>query len=179
MSGVQRDYYKVLQIDPEADAEVIEAAFQVLSARFHPESDLTGVHEVRLAEISRAHTVLSNPGRRRAYDIERMDRFSPMGPGNDVAIPLGEGEPAEVVAAPRGLGARIQSGPLTETGAPAGSSVLDFGRYAGMTLRDIANEDADYLRWLTRHSSGIRFRGEIHRLLREDPQESYLPPASR
>ena len=41
-------------------------------------------------------------------------------------------------------------------------------RYAGMTLREIAGEDVDYLRWLTRHSSGIRFRGEIQRMLRED-----------
>jgi hypothetical protein len=37
-----------------------------------------------------------------------------------------------------------------------------------MTLREIAAEDVDYLRWLTRHSSGIRFRGEIQRMLRDD-----------
>jgi uncharacterized protein (DUF3820 family) len=49
---------------------------------------------------------------------------------------------------------------------PIGSTVLDFGRFAGRTLRDIAAEDTEYLRWLARHSSGIRFRGEIERLLR-------------
>jgi hypothetical protein len=42
---------------------------------------------------------------------------------------------------------------------------LDFGRYEGWTLRELARHDADYLRWLSRHSSGIRFRGPILRLL--------------
>jgi uncharacterized protein (DUF3820 family) len=49
---------------------------------------------------------------------------------------------------------------------PVGSTVINFGRFAGRTLRDIANEDTEYLRWLMRHSSGIRFRVEIVTLLR-------------
>ena len=180
MRTAERDYYKVLQIDPEADPEVVDAAFKVLAARFHPESDLTGVHEIRLAEVTRAHAVLSDRGRRRTYDIERMDRFGPIGDGTEVAVPVEAAEPAAVPVA-RGLGARIQSGPHTNGNgaAPVGSTVLDFGRYAGWTLRDIAMEDADYLRWLTRHSSGIRFRGEIFRLLKDDVDAPYAPPASR
>lgn len=174
MRSAERDYYKLLQIDPEADPEVIDAAFSVLAARFHPESDLTGVHEIRLAEVTRAHAVLSDAGRRRTYDIERMDRFGPVGPGTDVAVPVEAAEPSGVPA--RGLGARLNGGQLVNGRQPAngghhppaGATVLDFGRYAGWSLRDIAGEDVDYLRWLTRHSSGIRFRGEIQRLLRHD-----------
>lgn len=166
----ERDYYKVLQIDPEADPAVVEAAYQVLAARYHPESDLTGVHEIRLAELNRAHAVLADPGRRRAYDIEREDRFGPIVPSDDAAIAIGISEPAELPVR-RGLEARIAAGPsINGGGPPPGSTVLDFGRYAGWSLRDIASEDREYLRWLTRHSSGIRFRGEIHRLLREDLQ---------
>jgi curved DNA-binding protein CbpA len=85
VTSVQRDYYKVLQIDPEADPEVVDAAYKVHAARFHPERDLTGVHEVRLAELNRVHAVLSDPGRRRTYDIEREDRFGPIPPREDVA----------------------------------------------------------------------------------------------
>lgn len=163
MRTAERDYYKVLQVDPEADGDVVDAAYRVLAARFHPESDLTGVHEIRLAELTRAHAVLSDPGRRRTYDIERSMRFGM--PDFEEAVPVPVEAPELVEShAGRGLGARF-----TANGdAPPGSSLLDFGRYAGMTIREIAGQDVDYLRWLTRHSSGIRFRGEIQRLLRED-----------
>ena len=68
----------------------------------------------------------------------------------------------------RGLSARLSasSSASGSNGAPAGATVLNFGRFAGRSLRDIAGEDSEYLRWLARHSSGIRFRGEIERLLR-------------
>jgi hypothetical protein len=36
-----------------------------------------------------------------------------------------------------------------------------------MTLREIAAQDTEYLRWLSRHSSGLRFRHEIDRILRD------------
>ena len=45
-------------------------------------------------------------------------------------------------------------------------SVLGFGRYSGWSLRDLARQDPDYLLWLSRHSSGIRYRTEIYGILR-------------
>jgi hypothetical protein len=42
---------------------------------------------------------------------------------------------------------------------------LEFGRYAGWTLRDLARRDPDYLRWLSRHASGLRYRTEIYAIL--------------
>jgi hypothetical protein len=42
---------------------------------------------------------------------------------------------------------------------------LDFGHYAGRTISDLADEDPDYLRWLARHPSGVRYRAEIARVL--------------
>ena len=47
----------------------------------------------------------------------------------------------------------------------AGRMVLDFGRYRGWALEEIARQDADYLEWLKRHSSGPRYRREIERVL--------------
>ena len=43
--------------------------------------------------------------------------------------------------------------------------VPDFGRYAGCSLAKLATHDPVYLRWLSRHSSGIRYRLEIAELL--------------
>jgi hypothetical protein len=66
---------------------------------------------------------------------------------------------------------RLAAGALTErvqaglNGEGIAGMRLDFGRYAGWTLGDIAREDADYLRWLSRHSAGIRYRSAILRLL--------------
>ncbi|HEX6655535.1 MAG TPA: DnaJ domain-containing protein [Candidatus Limnocylindria bacterium] len=169
MKTLQRDYYKILQVDPEAEQDIIEAAYQALSARFHPENDLTGVHQVRMKDLNRAYEVLSSPGRRRAYDIERSAPYEPMGPGELIGVPSPEPlpEPASV-GERRGLAARVAAGPHRNgvAGGPAGATVLDFGRYAGMTLLDIAKRDTEYLRWLSRHSSGIRFRNEIERVLR-------------
>jgi hypothetical protein len=42
---------------------------------------------------------------------------------------------------------------------------LDFGHHAGRTVEELAEIDPDYLRWLERHASGVRYRGEIRRVL--------------
>ena len=56
--------------------------------------------------------------------------------------------------------------PLTSSFDP---SVLDFGHYAGYTIKHIAKIDPLFLNWLERHPSGARYRGEIHRVLRSVP----------
>jgi hypothetical protein len=43
--------------------------------------------------------------------------------------------------------------------------VIDFGRYAGMTLGQLARIDPVYLEWLRRHSSGARYRHQIDAVL--------------
>ena len=42
---------------------------------------------------------------------------------------------------------------------------LDFGHHAGRTIAELASEDPDYLRWLARHPSGMRYRSEIARVM--------------
>lgn len=50
---------------------------------------------------------------------------------------------------------------------------LDFGHHAGRTIVELASEDPDYLRWLARHPSGMRYRAEIARVM-----ASAVPSAS-
>ncbi len=54
-------------------------------------------------------------------------------------------------------------------GAPQRASfdprVVDFGRYAGHSIAELAETDPDYLHWLARHPSGNRYRAEISRAL--------------
>jgi hypothetical protein len=42
---------------------------------------------------------------------------------------------------------------------------LDFGHYAGRSVEELADTDPDYLRWLEKHQSGVRYRAEIRRVL--------------
>jgi hypothetical protein len=44
---------------------------------------------------------------------------------------------------------------------------LDFGRYAGWTIRAVAMQDPEYLEWLMRSQAGRMYRAEIVSRLRE------------
>ena len=66
------DLYKILQVDPEAGPEVIEAAYLLLEEIYHPDRNpAADVRERRMA-ITRAYRVLSDPQRRGAYDRQRV-----------------------------------------------------------------------------------------------------------
>jgi len=73
------DYYKILQVDPTADQEIIERAFRLLAKRYHPDSKNTGDSN-KFDMIVGAYRVLSNSTKRAAYD-ETHNTVS--GPQND------------------------------------------------------------------------------------------------
>lgn len=60
-----------------------------------------------------------------------------------------------------------------------GTSVLDFGRFNGWTLKEIANEDEDYLDWFSRTPAGRPYQTEIKRVLADRARliESLRRPA--
>jgi hypothetical protein len=66
---------------------------------------------------------------------------------------------------------------LTPVGPGASSTfdatTIDFGHHAGRTIEELAATDPEYLRWLARHPSGVRYRAEIARVL-----DSAVPRAS-
>ena len=155
------NHYKMLEVDPEADPDVIEAAYRALSRKLRPEKDLTGTHRVRQAELDYSFAILSNSIQRRAYDTRLAEGMIPVGPGN------GHQQELTPRLAAGALSERVLAGMNAES---LGSLKLDFGRYTGWTLTELAAQDPDYLRWLSRHSSGIRYRRAILRLLREQEE---------
>lgn len=64
----QRTYYQVLQVDPMAEPEVIEAAFKRLALKYHPDRSSDPNASVRMREMIEARDVLTDPRKRRAYD---------------------------------------------------------------------------------------------------------------
>jgi curved DNA-binding protein CbpA len=117
----------------------------VLAALYHPDRDQGGDATRRMAELNVAYAKVRTADRRELYDREGKQRPAP---ADAVVTPYEPG-----FAGPR----------ATETG----SAVLDFGRYKGWSLKRLARQDPDYLQWLSRHSSGIRYRSQIEAILRE------------
>ena len=66
-----RDYYRVLQVDPDAEPEVIHAAYRRLAAKYHPDVSAEPEAAERMAEINAAYGVLKDPDQRAAYDRAR------------------------------------------------------------------------------------------------------------
>lgn len=81
-----KDYYAILQVDPRAEPEVIEAAYRRLSRKYHP--DVSGRRDAgeRMRELNEAYDVLSDPSRRATYDLRRSVGVSSGPAGNPVAI---------------------------------------------------------------------------------------------
>jgi DnaJ-class molecular chaperone len=141
---VPRNAYRILHVDPQADTDVIAAAYRVLARKLHPDTDSSGRDARRMTELNWAYAILRDPAARARYD--RDQRAAPPYP-----------DPG---SANRPHGAPWES--------PVGSEVrLDFGRYEGSTLREVARRDVEYLRWLSRHAAGARYRQAIDALLRE------------
>jgi hypothetical protein len=64
----QRTYYQILQVDPAADPEVIEAAFRRLALKYHPDTSTDPESSARMREIIEARECLSDEDRRLSYD---------------------------------------------------------------------------------------------------------------
>lgn len=63
-----RTAYQVLQLDPAADPEVVEAAFKRLALKYHPDRSTAPDAADRMRELLEARDLLTDPARRRAYD---------------------------------------------------------------------------------------------------------------
>ena len=147
----RRDAYRILHVIRDADPDVVRAAYRVLARKLHPDgkdAPLDPAAERRMADLNWAYAQVRDEPARKAYERQRMATA-----------------PA-TAAEPRTHGA---SQPDADD---ASLATLDFGRYAGWQLRDIAKRDIEYLMWLRRHASGARFRPAIDQLVRaqETPQ---------
>ena len=215
MSGP--DPYKILQVDPEAEEEVIAAAYRRLARKYHPDT-ATGPEALgRMEAINAAWEVIGDPRRRAAHDRQRALQaaaarsgagMSPDGttagaaasgsaptgaspaPGatRDSARPTSTSRPGSSPRAPEpetvsrdwssgrsSVGGGYDPSMRTAdgqgaAGPPPGSpsgSVMNFGRYDGWSLGEIARADLESLEWLDRMPIGRPYRDEIDAILRQ------------
>ena len=94
------DPYKILQVDPEAEDEVIQAAYRRLAQKYHPDRAAGTEAVERMVAINAAWELIGEPGRRRAYDLSVRHRqaagsvggagtSSPGGPSSRATAPPG------------------------------------------------------------------------------------------
>lgn len=69
-----KDYYKILQVDPSADPEVVEAAYKRLARKYHPDMNTSPDATLRMQELNAAYRILHNPAKRAQYDRERASQ---------------------------------------------------------------------------------------------------------
>ena len=204
MSGP--DPYKILQVDPEAEDEVIAAAYRRLARKYHPDTAPGPEALGRMEAINAAWEVLGNPARRAAHDRQRalqaaMARSGTEGTAGHAtpggvstaggASPRPAPGPARSTAPPQPREPEVVSrdwssgrssvgggyDPSMRTadgtgaaGPPPGNpsgSVMNFGRYSGWSLGEIARSDLEYLEWLDRMPIGRPYRDEIDTILRQ------------
>lgn len=133
------DLYALLQVHPSAEPDVIRAAYHVLTVNHR----LDDGSDRRVADLNRAFAILSDPRARLTYDRQCAA----------AAGSRGQPEPAHPVhALPPGQASGV---------------VLDYGRYQGWSLGQLAQHEPKYLRWLAHTPSGRPFRADIEALLGE------------
>ena len=203
MAGVAppTDPYKLLQVDPVADPEIIAVAYRKLALRYHPDVASGPEAAAMMVALNRARDLLLDPARRAEHDQHRgaiadgsaatgssaAARGAPAAGGSAAAThgaPAAgspSGGPADAHHADevpdRAVPDAHQAGgpadtrragavPASPPPGNASGSRLDFGRYAGWSLGEIARVDIAYLEWLDRMSIGRRYRDEVDGLLR-------------
>ena len=201
--GDPPDPYKTLQVDPEADVEVIQAAYRRLAQKYHPDLAADPAAKARMVAINNAWGVLRDPAARAALDdaraaaARRAEAARTATPASSAAA-AGSAPPGPASVGADGPSSNWTSGrsstgggydPTTmraregfgAAGPPPGNpsgSVMNFGRFAGWSLGEIARRDIEYVEWLERMPIGRPYREEIDVLLRAAGRRRATAPES-
>lgn len=188
MTDPAADPYKVLQVDPEAEDEVIAAAYRRLARKYHPDVGGGSEAAARMTALNAAWELIGDPVRRAAFDRQRAveaalgRRVADAGgsSADPSYAPFPSRTPDSETVSRDWVSGRSSTGggydPSMRTadgagaaGAPPGNpsgSVLNFGRFTGWSLGEIARSDLEYIEWLDRMPIGRPYRDEIDAILR-------------
>lgn len=163
--------YKVLGVAPDVDQLEIQAAYRTLAKQFHPDRNGSAIGRRLMLVVNDAYDAVKTPERRAAYDAalrrQRLDgRPMPIEPQHR-SHP--ESAPSWTPPTPAPAHVEIQDlGPLHRRAQslhaarhPDGARILEFGRYAGHTIDQVARIDRDWLEWFIRTPLGRPFTREV------------------
>jgi curved DNA-binding protein CbpA len=160
------DAYAILMVHPDAEPQIIKAAYRALARQFHP--DLAGPSRMaEMQQLNVAWNLVRDPARRADYDADRREILA-----EAVAAGSGTSAAGRSSGAPGRRSTRFTRQPPPGTGSagpppgrPSGT-VLDFGRFIGWSFGEIARVDPGYLEWLEHKREGRPHLAEIDEILR-------------
>jgi DnaJ family protein C protein 7 len=98
---VKKDYYKVLGVDKKASPKEIKKAYRKLAQKWHPDKNAENEETKKLAsrkfkEIVEANGILSDPEKRRRYDIGGFDMAGGGGANRFHSFNMSGGFPSDI-----------------------------------------------------------------------------------
>lgn len=67
---VKKTYYEILEIDKKASQDAIKSAYRRLAMLYHPDKNKSPEAEEMFKRIAEAYSVLSDPDKRKQYDLD-------------------------------------------------------------------------------------------------------------
>jgi hypothetical protein len=83
----RRNYYRLLQVQPDAPVEIIRAAFRTLMLKLKRHPDLGGSSS-EATDLNEAYEVLTDPARRAVYDKQLHLQYGKRAEAPDKASPI-------------------------------------------------------------------------------------------
>jgi len=75
MSNPNKDYYKILGVDKEAEPDIIKKSYRKLAMQYHPDQNQgDATSEAKFKDVAEAYEILSDPNKRSNYDNGGMNR---------------------------------------------------------------------------------------------------------
>jgi len=71
-----KDYYDILGVPHNATLDEIKKAYRELALKYHPDRNKSKEAEEKFKEINEAYAVLSDPEKRKQYDLMGSDAFN-------------------------------------------------------------------------------------------------------
>src|SRR5215218_5667836 len=68
-TAMSNTLYDILEVSPNASLKIIRSAYRTLCQQYHPDKNAGAQTVALMAEINRAYLVLSDPLKRKAYDV--------------------------------------------------------------------------------------------------------------
>ena len=74
---MSKDYYKILEVSESSSAEEIKKSYRKLAMQFHPDKNPGNAEaEQKFKDLAEAYNTLSDPSKKRSYDLSKMGRVN-------------------------------------------------------------------------------------------------------